>query len=41
MIKKEKVILDKYPRKMNGGELWAKIEVLADDLPPLYKIIQI
>ncbi len=27
----------KYPRKMHGGELWAKIEVLANVLPPLYK----
>jgi len=29
--------LDAYPRELNGGELWAKIEVLADDLSPLYE----
>ena len=26
----------KYPRAMHGGELWAKIEVLANDLSPLF-----
>lgn len=29
----------KYPRKMHGGEIWAKIEVLANDLSPLFKKI--
>ena len=28
----------KYPREMQGGELWAKIEVLANDLAPLFII---
>ncbi len=28
----------KYPRKMHGGELWAKIEVLENVLSPLFKI---
>ena len=28
----------KYPREMHGGELWAKIEVLANDLAPLFII---
>ena len=27
----------RYPRKMHGGELWAKIEVLANVLTPLFK----
>lgn len=26
----------KYPRCMHGGELWAKIEVLENDLTPLF-----
>ena len=26
----------KYPRNMHGGELWAKIEVLENDLSPLF-----
>lgn len=26
----------KYPRNMHGGELWAKIEVLENDLAPLF-----
>lgn len=25
-----------YPRKMHGGELWAKIEVLENDVSPLF-----
>lgn len=28
----------KYPRKMHGGELWAKIEVLENVLSPLFEI---
>ena len=28
----------KYPRRMHGGELWAKIEVLANDSTPLFII---
>lgn len=35
-MKRKDRLQDKYPREMNGGELWAKIEVLADDLAPLY-----
>ena len=27
----------KYPRKMHGGELWAKIEVLENVFTPLFK----
>ena len=27
----------KYPRNVYGGELWAKIEVLADVITPLFK----
>jgi len=27
----------KYSRKMHGGELWAKIEVLGNVLSPLFK----
>lgn len=27
----------KYPRNMHGGELWSKIEVLADVITPLFK----
>lgn len=27
----------KYPRKMHGGELWAKIEVLENVSTPLLK----
>lgn len=27
----------KYPRKMHGGELWAKIEVLENVYTPLLK----
>lgn len=27
----------KYPRKMHGGELWAKIEVLENVITPLLK----
>ncbi len=27
----------RYPREMHGGELWAKIEILEDDVAPLYK----
>lgn len=27
----------KYPRKMHGGELWAKIEVLENVCTPLLK----
>lgn len=27
----------RYSRKMHGGELWAKIEVLEDVLSPLFK----
>ena len=26
----------RYPREMHGGELWAKIEVLENDLSPLF-----
>jgi len=26
----------KYPRKMHGGELWAKIEILENVLSPLF-----
>lgn len=26
----------RYPREMHGGELWAKIEVLENDLIPLF-----
>lgn len=29
--------MSKYSRKMHGGELWAKIEVLENDLTPLFK----
>ena len=29
----------KYPRKMHGGELWAKIEVLENVITPLLKSI--
>lgn len=28
----------KYPRKMHGGELWAKIEVLENVITPLLKV---
>ncbi len=28
----------KFSRKMNGGELWAKIEILENVLSPLFKI---
>ena len=28
----------KYPRKMHGGELWAKIEVLENVVTPLLKV---
>ncbi len=27
----------KYPRKLHGGELWAKIEVLENVVAPLLK----
>lgn len=27
----------KYPRKMHGGQLWAKIEVLENVLSPLFE----
>ena len=27
----------KYPRKMHGGELWAKIEVLENVSSPLFE----
>jgi len=27
----------RYPRKMHGGEIWAKIEVLANVFTPLFK----
>ncbi len=27
----------KYPRKMHGGVLWAKIEILENVLSPLFK----
>ena len=30
--------MPKYSRKMHGGELWAKIEVLENDLAPLFRI---
>ena len=30
----------KYPRKMHGGELWAKIEVLEKVFAPIYKKIK-
>ena len=26
----------RYPREMHGGDLWAKIEVLANDFAPLF-----
>lgn len=29
--------MTKYPRKMHGGELWAKIEVLENVIIPLFK----
>lgn len=29
--------MPKYSRKMNGGELWAKIEVLENVFAPLFK----
>ncbi len=29
--------MPKYSRKMHGGELWAKIEVLENALAPLFK----
>lgn len=29
--------MPKYPRNMHGGDLWAKIEILADVLSPLFK----
>lgn len=30
----------KYPRKMHGGELWAKIEVLENVFAPLFNKIK-
>jgi len=32
------IIMLKYSRKMHGGELWAKIEVLENVIIPLLKI---
>ena len=29
--------MPKYSRKMHGGELWAKIEVLENVLTPLFR----
>lgn len=29
--------MSRYPRKMHGGELWAKIEILENVLSPLFK----
>lgn len=29
--------MTRYPRKMHGGELWAKIEVLENVFTPLFK----
>lgn len=34
-------MLNRYPRKMHGGELWAKIEVLENVSAPLFKKIKI
>ena len=30
--------MPKKSKKMHGGELWAKIEVLENDFAPLFKI---
>lgn len=30
-------MMPKYPRRMHGGNLWAKIEILEDALSPLFK----
>ena len=33
----EVIIVIKYPRKLHGGELWAKIEVIENVFTPLFK----
>lgn len=29
--------MQSFPRRMHGGEIWAKIEVLEGDFTPLFK----